>query len=78
MTTRKEILQCQTRFTAYKNRYKNYPGSPGDDALIGIYGYTAREERSYINHQLARYKKILAYMDKNNVDTISDDEIFCL
>ena len=77
MTTRKEILQCQTRFTAYKNRYKNYPGSPGDDALIGIYGYTVREERSYINHQLARYKKILAYMDKNNVD-ISDDEIFCL
>lgn len=78
MTTRKEILQCQVRFAAYKNRYKNYPGSPGDDALIGIYGYTVREERGYINHQLARYKKILAYMDKNNVDTISDDEIFCL
>ena len=78
MTTRKEILQCQTRFTAYKNRYKNYPGSPGDDALIGIYGYTVREERSYINHQLARYKKILAYMDKNNVDTISDDEMYGL
>ena len=78
MTTRKEILQCQTRFTAYKNRYKNYPGSPGDDALIGIYGYIVREERSYINHQLARYKKILAYMDKNNVDTISDDEMYCL
>ena len=76
MTTRKEILQCQTRFTAYKNRYKNYPGSP-DDALIGIYGYTVREEISYINYQLRRYKKILAYMDKNNVD-ISDDEIFCL
>ena len=78
MTTRKEILQCQVRFATSKNRYKNYPGSPGDDALIGIYGYTVREERSYINHQLARYKKILAYMDKNNVDTISDDEIFCL
>ena len=78
MTTRKEILQCQTRFTAYKNRYKNYPGSPDDDALIGIYGYTIREERNYINYQLARYKKILAYMDKNNVDVISDDEIFCL
>lgn len=78
MTTRKEILQCQVRFAVYKNRYKNYPGSPGDDALIGIYGYTVREERSYINHQLARYKKILAYMDKNNADTISDDEIFCL
>ena len=78
MTTRKEILQCQERFAAYKNRYKNYPGSPGDDALIGIYGYTVREERSYINHQLARYKKILAYMDKNNADTISDDEILCL
>ena len=78
MTTRKEILQCQTRFTAYKNRYKNYPGSPGDDALIGIYGYTVREERSYINHQLTRYKKILAFMDKNNVDVISDDEIYCL
>ena len=78
MTTRKEILQCQVRFVAYKNRYKNYPGSPDDDALIGIYGYTVREERSYINHQLARYKKILVYMDKNNVDTISDDEIFCL
>ena len=77
MATRKEILQCQTRFTAYKNRYKNYPGSPGDDALIGIYGYTVREERSYINHQLARYKKILVYMD-NNVDTISDDEMYCL
>lgn len=78
MTTRKEILQCQVRFTEYKNRYKNYPGSPGDDALIGIYGYTVREERSYINCQLARYKKILAYMDKNNVDVISDDEIYCL
>ena len=26
MTTRKEILQCQERFTAYKKRYKNYPG----------------------------------------------------
>ena len=78
MTTRKEILQYQVRFAAYKNRYKNYPGSPGDDALIGIYGYSVREERSYINHQLARYKKILAYMDKNNVDTISDDEIFYL
>ena len=78
MITRKEILQRQTRFTAYKNRYKNYPGSPGDDALIGIYGYTVREERSYINHKLARYKKILAYMDKNNADTISDDEILCL
>lgn len=78
MTTRKETLQCQERFTAYKNRYKNYPGSPGDDALIGIYGYTVREERGYINHQLARYKKILAYMDKNNVDVISDDEIYCL
>lgn len=78
MTTRKEILQFQVRFAAYKNRYKNYPGSPGDDALIGIYRYTVREERSYINHQLARYKKILAYMDKNNVDTISDDEMFCL
>ena len=50
MTTRKEILQCQVRFAAYKNRYKNYPGSPGDDALIGIYGYTVREERGYINH----------------------------
>ena len=78
MTTRKEILQCQSRFTAYKNRYKNYPGSPGDDAHIGLHGSTVREERSYSNHQLARYKKILAYMDKNNVDTISDDEIFCL
>lgn len=78
MTARKEILQCQVRFTEYKNRYKNYPGSPGDDALIGIYGYTVREERSYINCQLARYKKILAYMDKNNVDVISDDEIYCL
>ena len=78
MTTRKEILQCQVRFAAYKNRYKNYPGSPGDDTLIGIYGYTVREERSYINHQLARYKKILVYMDKNNVDTVSDDEMYCL
>lgn len=78
MITRKEILQCHERFTAYKKRYKNYPGSPGDDALIGIYGYTVREERSYINHQLTRYKKILAFMDKNNVDVISDDEIYCL
>ena len=78
MITRKEILQCQDRFASYKKRYKNYPGSPGDDALIGIYGYTVREERSYINHQLTRYKKILAYMDKNNVDVISDDEIYCL
>ena len=78
MTTRKEILQCQVRFAAYKNRYKNYPGSPGDDALIGIYGYTVREEISYINYQLRRYKKILAYMDKNNVGVISDDEIYCL
>lgn len=78
MTTRKEILQCQERFAAYKKRYNNYPGSPGDDALIGIYGYTVREERGYINHQLTRYKNILAYMDKNNVDVISDDEIYCL
>ena len=78
MITRKEILQCQERFTAYKKRYKNYPGSPGDDALIGLCGYTVREERSYINHQLTRYNKILAYMDKNNVDVISDDEIYCL
>lgn len=78
MITRKEILQCQERFTSYKKRYKNYPGSPGDDALIGIHGYTVREERSYINYQLRRYKKILAFMDKNNVDVISDDEIYCL
>ena len=51
MITRKEILQYQERFATYKKRYKNYPGSPGDDALIGIYGYTVREERRYINHQ---------------------------
>ena len=64
MTTRKEILQRQERFAAYKKRYKNYPGSPGDDALVGIYGYAIREERSYINYQLTQYKKILVFMNK--------------
>ena len=76
--TREEIISRQEKFKQYKNRYKNYPGSPGDDGLLGIYGYTVRDERGYINHTLAKCKKALEYMDKNNTDVISDRELFYL
>lgn len=76
--TRENAIQKLEKFQVYNRRYKNYPGSPGDDGLLGIYGYTVREERGYIRHMITKYKKAIVWMDKNNVNQISDREFFYL
>ena len=70
MITREALESKLEKFKAYKERYKNYPGSPNDDCLFGLYGYTVREERSYINHVISGCKKALQYMSENNSDEI--------
>lgn len=76
--TRQEAEKDLARFQEYQRRYKGYPGSPGDDARLGIYGYTVREERSYINHRVKTLKKALAHMAEHNRDSITDREFFYL
>lgn len=49
------------------NKYKGYLGSPNDDCILGIYGYTVREERSFLRERVAYYKNaIKEYKNQNN------------
>lgn len=73
MTTREALESKLEKFKAYKERYKNYPGSPNDDSLLNLYGYTVREERSYINRTISTCKKALQYMSENNLDEIPEE-----
>ena len=74
--TRSEIEAKLEKFKGYQRRYRNYPGSPYDDARLGIYGYTVRDERGYINRQVRLYKKCLEWMDKEGVEAMSDRDIY--
>lgn len=76
--TRQEAEIALAKFQGYQKRYKGYPGSPGDDALLGIFGYTVRDERGYINRQIKKLKAALSYMDKQGRDNITDREYFYL
>jgi len=76
--TRTSAIQSLERYTSLQKRYKNYPGSPGDDARFGIYGYTVREERGYINRQIRFLKAALAEMDRKGVDELTDRECYYL
>lgn len=66
------------KYQEYHRRYKNYPGSPNDDSLLGLYGYTIREERGYIRSQISKYKKAIAKMKKENRTEITYNELFYL
>lgn len=74
--SKEEIQRKLEKFQEYQKRYKNYPGSPYDDARLGIYGYTVRDERGYISRQVRTYKKALAWMSQQGKEEISDREIF--
>lgn len=76
--TRTSAIQSLNRYTSLQKRYKGYPGSPGDDARLGIYGYTVREERAYINRQVRFLKAALAEMDRRQIDELTDRECFYL
>ena len=76
--TRQEAEQRLTKFKQYKKRYQGYPGSPGDDCLLGLYGYTVREERGYINRVIKCMNAALKEMDRKGVDSLTDREIYYL
>lgn len=76
--SREDALKKLEKYQNYNKRYRNYPGSPGDDCLLGIYGYTVREERGYIRHMITKYKKAINWMDDKGVNEISDREFFYL
>lgn len=74
--TRSEIEAKLEKFKEYQRRYRKYPGSPYDDARLGIYGYSVREERGYINRQVRLYRKCLEKMDKEGVEALSDRDMY--
>jgi len=76
---KKSDLQARlTKFQGYNKKYQGYPGSPGDDCMFGIYGYTVRDERGYIRRQISWMKKALAYMEEHGTDIITDTEAYYL
>ena len=78
LISRESLERTLENFRNYYKKYYNYPGSPGDDALLGIYGYTVRDERGYIRRSISKYKKALEWMDKNGKNSITARELFYL
>lgn len=76
--TREMINRELVKFQNYMKKYRNYPGSPGDDGILGIYGYTVRDERGYIRRSITKYKKAIEWMDKNGKNGITARELFYL
>ena len=76
--TRQEAEQQLAKFKGYKKRYQGYPGSPYDDHILGIWGYTVRDERTYINSRIRLYTAVLKEMDRKGVDSLTDREIYYL
>ena len=66
------------KYQAYNKRYQGYPGSGGDDARLGIYGYTVREERGYIRRQVRFYNAAIKEMERRGVESLTDRECFYL
>lgn len=76
--TREIINNNLVKFQNYMKLYKNYPGSPGDDGILGIYGYTVRDERGYIRSMITKYKRAVEWMNTNNKNSITAREFFYL
>lgn len=73
--TKQEAQQKLEKFQAYQRRYRGYMGSPFDDCLLHIYGYTVREERAYINRQVKFYKDCIKIFNETNQDSIHIDDL---
>lgn len=73
--TKQEAQQKLEKFQTYQRRYRGYMGSPFDDCLLHIYGYTVREERAYINRQVKFYKDCIKIFNETNQDSIPIDDL---
>ena len=76
--TLEEAKHYLEKYQNYHKRYKNFQGSPNDDCLIGLYGYTVREERGYIRNKISKYKRAIDKMKKENRTEITYKELFYL
>lgn len=77
MITKEQIKASLEKYQRFLEGYKNYPGSPNDDAIYGTFGYyTVGVERAYLSRQVKRYKKALEYLEENNLQEISQEYMF--
>ena len=77
MITKEQIKANLEKYQRLQKGYKNYPGSPYDDAIYGGFGYyTVGPERAFINKQVKRYKKALEYLEENSLQEISQEYMF--
>ncbi len=73
--TKQEAQEQLKKFQNYQRRYRGYLGSPFDDCLLHIYGYTVREERAYINRQVKFYKACIKVFEELKTEELTLDAI---